>query len=69
MIEDAIRTEGVKWSEDNANCDVKKPQRRVQISMLRSTPSKLEAAVARPSNVDTDATALQTIADGHHACG
>ena len=30
--------------------------------------SKLEAAVARSSSLDADATALQAVADGHHAC-
>ena len=41
---------------------------RDQDSDLAKHSSKLEAAVVRSSSLDADATALQAVADGHHAC-
>ena len=41
---------------------------RDQESDVAKYPSRLEAAVARSSSPDVDATALQAVAAGHHAC-
>ena len=72
MQRDLSTPEGVGWrasarQRTTSTMMSKTTERSADLNVAIHS-SKLEAAVARSSSLDADATALQVVADGHHAC-